>query len=272
MNKYLVSLLGLFWLTSVSVHAQDTSIMMTYYGTANDAARAKTMEPLNAKVSQTFPKSIIAEAYTSDMVVRALRKRGIEKYTVGEAFANLRQAKSPVLVVNVQLLDGIMTDKLQADISSTGVSADSLRYTSPLLYNSDDARWLARMLAKHIKADSDEEVVLVGHGTNDSANAMYALIDYVMQHEVDERYHVGTIENYPDMDMIKKILHAKQARKVVLYPLLLIAGNHALEDIQGDWKDKLEKAGYSVRVIREGLLEIPEVQQRIIDKISNKVY
>ena len=125
-------------MTSVSVHAQDASIMMTYYGTANDAARAKTMEPLNAKVSQTFPKSIIAEAYTSDMVVRALRKRGIEKYTVGEAFANLRQVKTPVLVVNVQLLDGVMTDKLQADISSTGVSADSIRYTSPLLYNSDD--------------------------------------------------------------------------------------------------------------------------------------
>lgn len=245
---------------------------MTYYGTANDAARAKTMEPLNAKVSQTFPKSIIAEAYTSDMVVRALRKRGIEKYTVGEAFANLRQVKTPVLVVNVQLLDGVMTDKLQADLRLAGMSADSIGYTSPLLCNSGDARWLAQMLVKHIKVDSDEEVVLVGHGSNDSANAMYALIDYVMQHEVDGRYHVGTIENYPDLDMVIKILHAKQARKVVLYPLLLIAGNHALEDIQGDWKDKLEKAGYSVRVICEGLLEIPEVQQRIIDKINNKLY
>jgi sirohydrochlorin cobaltochelatase len=206
------------------------------------------------------------------MVVRALRKRGMEKYTVSEAVANLRQAKNPVLVVNVQLLDGVMTDKLQADLRLTGMSADSIRYTSPLLYNSDDARWLARTLAKHIKANSDEEVVLVGHGSNDSANAMYALIDYVMQHEVDERYHVGTIENYPDLDMIIKILHAKQVRKVVLYPLLLIAGNHALQDIQGDWKDKLEKTGYSVRVIREGLLEIPEVQQRIIDKINNKLY
>jgi sirohydrochlorin cobaltochelatase len=93
-----------------------------------------------------------------------------------------------------------------------------------------------------------------------------------MQHEVDDRYHVGTIENYPDLDMVIKILHAKQARKVVLYPLLLIAGNHALQDIQADWKDKFEKAGYSVRVICEGLLEIPEVQQRIIDKINNKLY
>ena len=271
MNRYLVFLLGLFGLTSASLHAQETSIMMTYYGTANDAARAKTMELLNAKVSQTFPKSVIAEAYTSDMVVRALRKRGVEKYTVGEAFANLRQAKHPILVVNTQLLDGVMTDKLQTDIQALGISPDSVSYTQPLLYNSADARWLAHMLAKHIKAEADEEVVLVGHGTNDSANAMYALIDYVMQHEVDERYHVGTIENYPDLDMILKILHDKQASKVVLYPLLLIAGNHALQDIQGDWKNQLEKAGYTVRVVCEGLLEIPEVQQRIIDKISNKL-
>jgi sirohydrochlorin cobaltochelatase len=128
------------------------------------------------------------------------------------------------------------------------------------------------MLASHIQAAPDEEVVLVGHGSDDSANAMYALIDYVMQHEVDARYHVGTIENYPDLDMILQILHARQARRVVLYPLLLIAGNHALQDVQGDWQSRLQRAGYAVRVIREGLLEIPEVQQRMIDKISNELY
>lgn len=64
--------------------------------------------------------------------------------------------------------------------------------------------------------------------------------------------------------MILKILYKKKKHKVVLYPLLLIAGNHALQDIQGVWKNALEKEGYTVRIIQEGLLEIPEVQQRFI--------
>ena len=248
-----------------------TSILLTYYGTANDAARAKTIDKLNAQVAALYPQTVVAEAYTSDMVVRAMRKRGVEKHTVTEAVNSLRQVRQPVLVVNVQLLDGVMTDKLHDDIRLSGLTADSVSYTRPLLSNSSDVRWLAHLLSQRIKAEPDEEVVLVGHGSDDSANAMYALIDYVMQHEVDARYHVGTIENYPDLDMILQILKARQARKVVLYPLLLMAGNHALQDIQGDWKARLQQADYAVRVVQEGLLEMPEVRQRIMDEISNKL-
>lgn len=272
MNRYLVSLISLVWFSSASILAQSSSIMMTYYGTTIDAARVKTMDKLNAQVSRIFPQSAIVEAYTSEMVVRSLQKRGIKKNNVTEGITLLRSKKQPVVIVNAQLLDGVMTDKIHADVQATGFCADSVTYTRPLLYNSEDARWLGDILAKRILHDEDEEIVLVGHGSDDSANAMYALIDYVMQHEVDDCFHVGTIENYPDLNMILKILHKKKKHKVVLYPLLLIAGNHALQDIQGVWKNALEKEGYTVRIIQEGLLEIPEVQQRFIDKICSELH
>ena len=58
----------------------------------------------------------------------------------------------------------------------------------------------------------------------------------------------------------------KKAKHVILYPLLYIAGNHATEDIEGEWKQELEKEGYKVSFIGEGIGELPEIQQWIINK------
>lgn len=269
MNKLYVLIIGCFFLSTASVKAQFPSIMMTYYGTGNDAARAKTMDILNDKIAKVFPNSTMAEAYTSDMVIKSLKKRGINKLNVGEALKELRLKKQRVIIANCQLLDGVMTDKLINDVRISRGNTDSIIFTKPLLYNSDDCHWLVSMLLKHIHVDKNTELVLVGHGSDDSSNAIYSLVDYIMQNEVDKRFHVGTIENYPDLAMIKRILKKDNAKKVILYPLLLIAGNHAVEDIDGKWRQSLENEGYDVKIINQGLLEIPEVQDRIVEKIRN---
>ena len=167
---------------------------MSYYGTANDAARENNIDKLNQIVAQRFNNLKCAEAYTSDMVIKALKKRGIKKQSIGEALQNLRSRKQPIVIANVQLLDGVMTDKLKDAVRESKINLDSISMTKPLLYNSDDCKWLANVLSQHIKADHDTEIVLVGHGSDDSANATYALVDYIMQQEGKENFHVGTIE------------------------------------------------------------------------------
>lgn len=87
--------------------------------------------------------------------------------------------------------------------------------------------------------------------------------------EIDKKFHIETIENYPDLAMAKRILKKDKAKKVTLYPLLLIAGNHAVEDLDGKWRQALENEDYDVKIINQGLLEIPEEQDRIVEKIRN---
>lgn len=268
MRRVLVLFTGLF-LIMLSTRAQ--SVLMSYYGTANDAARENNIDKLNQIVAQRFNNLKCAEAYTSDMVIKALKKRGIKKQSIGEALQNLRSRKQPIVIANVQLLDGVMTDKLKDAVRESKINLDSISMTKPLLYNSDDCKWLANVLSQHIKADHDTEIVLVGHGSDDSANATYALVDYIMQQEGKENFHVGTIEGYPDLNAIKQILKKRKAQKVILFQLLLIAGNHALQDINGTWKSELEKEGYKVTVAQEGLLELTEVQQRIIGNIEKEI-
>lgn len=247
-------------------------VIMTYYGTNNDKARAITIDVLTKMVRDSLPQYNIAEAYSSPAIIHTLESRGIHKPFVDQAIDSLYALGCDTIVVaNCQLLDGATTHDIEDFVNSRSDSI-TLRMTPPLLYNSDDCKWLSGVLTSHIGADSTKQVVLVGHGTTDSSNGMYALLDYVLQHNGHANFHVGTIQNYPDLKTVEDILRTTGTKEVVLYPLLAIAGNHALKDVDGKWKNTLTADGYNVTVIHEGLLELPAIRHRILNDIRRAFY
>jgi sirohydrochlorin cobaltochelatase len=78
-------------------------------------------------------------------------------------------------------------------------------------------------------------------------------------------FHVGTVEGYPTMETVLAQLKANKAKQVTLVPLMFVAGDHARNDIAGDWKESLEAAGLKVDVRMEGLGQLPEVQDLFIE-------
>lgn len=264
--KWLTS--ALLFLMAVQTPAYGRrAVLMTYYGTNNDAARRLTTDALTRMMADSLEGVTVAEAYTSSMVVDALRKKGVRKPLVGEALDSLRALGcDTVVVANCQLLDGVMTRDVERSIAAHAEGL-TVSLTRPLLYNSEDCRWLAGVVTTRLAGEASGQVVLVGHGSDDSANAMYALFDYVLQHSGHTRFHVGTLENYPDLGAVEDILGRTGDTRVTLYPLLLIAGNHALHDIKGEWRRRLEDKGYQVDVVGEGLLELPDVKGRILDQV-----
>ena len=141
------------------------------------------------------------------------------------------------------------------------VLGDSLDYAVLMVYGgtSEDS------------ATDDEEVVLVGHGRDGAANDVYCLADYILQHEGHANCHVGTISGYPSLDNIKHILKERNAKKVVLAPLLMVAAGHATKDIYKTWREALEAEGYEVRVVRQAALEYPEIRELVIQKIIKTI-
>jgi sirohydrochlorin cobaltochelatase len=75
---------------------------------------------------------------------------------------------------------------------------------------------------------------------------------------------VASIEGYPTLETAIALLKAQKCRQVTLVPLLFVAGDHATNDIAVEWKAALEQAGLIVRVVMEGLGEVPEIQQLFI--------
>lgn len=252
--------------------SQKTAVLMVHYGTVNAESRAKTIDVINKKIAEAFPRSEVREAYSSKMVINALRKKGVQKTSVLAALEQLKtDGYKKVVVQTTNLLDGLITELIKEDVRAMKASFDTIIVDKPLLWGVDDCKWLAELIATRVKAGDDDEVILVGHGTDGPANAVYALMDYVF-HDMDyKNFHVATIESYPGMDSIKKILKEKKAKHVILYPLLMIAGNHVAEDIGGRWKTALEMAGYTVDLQLEGLGELKEVQDKLIGQIKDQM-
>ncbi|WP_297151817.1 sirohydrochlorin cobaltochelatase [uncultured Prevotella sp.] len=260
-----------------NVDNEKTGILLVHYGTSNDKSRAQTIDKLNSRVAETFPDCAVVEAYSAPSVIKTLAKRGIKKLYISQALDSLKALGCNKLVVqSTMLLDGVMTEMLRTEVGKVKNDFREVSVVRPLLYSVDDCRTMIEMLTKSLLADKSvatkkSQVVLVGHGSDSPANAMYSQIDYLLKAEGKSSWHVGTIEGFPKIENVEQQLKNSKNKNVILVPLLYIAGNHQKEDIDGVWKTQLQTKGYHVDVFGKGIGEMTEIQNMIIGKIDAQI-
>ena len=260
-----------------NVDNEKTGILLVHYGTSNDKSRAQTIDKLNSRVAETFPDCAVVEAYSAPSVIKTLAKRGIKKLYISQALDSLKALGCNKLVVqSTMLLDGVMTEMLRTEVGKVKNDFRAVSVVRPLLYSVDDCRTMIEMLTKSLLADKSvatkkSQVVLVGHGSDSPANAMYSQIDYLLKAEGKSSWHVGTIEGFPKRENVEQQLKNSKNKNVILVPLLYIAGNHQKEDIDGVWKTQLQTKGYHVDVFGKGIGEMTEIQNMIIGKIDAQI-
>ena len=222
-----------------------TGILMVHYGSNNDASRHATIDMLDSLVVARYPQCEVVGAYTAASVIKTLDKRGIHKMTVAEALDTLKaRGCKRVAVQSTMLLDGNMTDVIKLAAKQKKSQFEALNVGRALLYNVDDCRSMTAMIEKYLTSTlrldlSNAQVVLVGHGSDSPANAVYSQIDYLLKDEGHSNWHVGTIEGYPTLDSTRRLLAKGRSTNVVLVPLLYIAGNHLRDDVDGEWRSQL---------------------------------
>ena len=277
MKKLLLLVTALVAL-GVSAAAQEkAALLMVHFGTTYDETRGKTIDAINEKARASFPELTVREAYTSRIVIRKLKERGIEKLTPLEALIRLRaDGFTRVIVQSTTLLDGAEMESLRRDVASVEGFFEEVRVGTPLLYSVDDCARVCEILTgRHADAADAKQkahVVFVGHGTYTPATATYSQIDYLFTAQGQPLFHVATIEGYPTFDTMLARLKAAKARRVTLVPLLFVAGDHASNDIAVDWKEALEKEGLQVDCRLEGLGEIPEIQDIYLEHIRYSLH
>lgn len=240
------------------------ALLMVHFGTTHDDTRALTIEAINQKAKKAFPQMEIREAYTSRIVMRRLKVRGIEKLTPTEALKKLKEdGFTHVLVQSTNIIEGVEMESLRTEVTDAEKWFKDIRVGNPLLYSVKDYEDVISSLAEI--NPSEGSVVLVGHGTYTPSTATYAMMDYMLKAKGLKNYHVGTIEGYPTFDDMLVQLRSDKSKKVLLVPLMFVAGDHAKNDIATDWKEELTKAGYNVSVLMEGLGQRPAIQDLFID-------
>lgn len=273
MHRIALLVLSALMCASTAVAADGVAgkkgVLLVHYGTRNDASRRATIDVIDSMAVAEFPHCEVVESYAAGTVIKAMEKRGIKKLTIGEGLDRLIAGGCDTAVVQTtMLLDGVMLDLVKREVNSREGKFKKITVARPLLYSVDDCRQMLGKIAAHIGAQADEQVVVVGHGSDSPANAIYSQLDLLAKYGGKTAWHVGTIESFPTLTDVLGQLAKDPRKKVVVVPLLFMAGNHNDADIKGVWGDALKAAGYQVRFISEGLGEMPEVRQLIISNIN----
>lgn len=242
------------------------AVLMVHFGTTYDDTRVKTIDAINAKMKEAFPGIEVREAWTSRMILFKLKKQGVERMNPTEALIRLHEeGYTHILIQSTNIIEGMEMKELRNEVERLSLNFKDIRIGNPLLYAPEDyqtvVRAITRAMDKEVKGG---QKLLVGHGTPDPATASYAMFDYMLKAEGHAGYYVGTVEGYPSFEDALRLLKTGKSRTVTLAPLMFVAGDHAKNDIAGEWKEDLEKQGFRVNLYLKGLGENPDVQELYI--------
>ena len=242
------------------------SVLMVHFGTTFDGTRKNTIDAVNDEAKKEFPDMEIREAYTSRIIMRRLKERGIVKDNPAEALDKLaKEGYTHIIVQPTNVINGVESKTLEQQLEMYKDKFKEIRTGSALLSTPEDYKAVAEIINKEVgELADDEAVVLVGHGTHDSGNAAYPAMDYTAK-SMGYKFYVGTIEGFPEFDDVVKGLKKDNIKKVILMPFMFVAGDHANNDIAVDWKEELEKEGFTVKVKLTSLGMMEDIRKMFIN-------
>ena len=248
-----------------------SAIVMAHFGTTHADTREKTIDVINSKVKKAFKnKADIYEVYTSRIIINRLNKNEkIKKLTITQMLKELKkQGYKNIIVQPTTIIDGIEMKTLLKEIEKFSNSFKNLRVGIPLLSTPENYEKVIKSVTDLVgPLRESQAIVMVGHGTYDSSTSAYAMLDYVAK-DMDRSVYVGTVEGYPAFENVMKQLKKDGKKEIILMPLMFVAGDHAKNDIAGDWKKQLKEAGFDVGVKLIPLGEIPAIQNIYIENIK----
>jgi len=248
---------------------EGQAILVVSFGTTYKDTGAVTIDAIEKKMIDTFgAEYAVKRAFTAQRIINKLAKRdGLKIDNVEEALQKLIAEGIKTLIVQpTHVMHGTEYDDLAEVVNQYADQFDNVVIGEPLLTSFDDYEQVTAIM-KEVTADQNEAgtaIVLMGHGTPHFANATYACFQTYLQHKVGRNYFVGTVEGYPTIQEVIEDLSLTEAKKVVLYPFMIVAGDHANNDMAGDgedsWARQLKKQGYEVHVVLKGLGQYEAIQ------------
>ena len=162
------------------------------------------------------------------------------------------------------LSDGYENQRLMEIVKGFAGRFERIAAGRPLLDTEDDRDAVAQLLPKLCLGDTaGRALLLMGHGSDKHPVPVYEQLQEAFAKASDNIF-VGTVEGTPTFGEAKAKLDASGYKDVVLAPLMIVAGDHAINDMAGDepdsWKCLLDAGGYSTDVIMAGLGEYKEIQ------------
>ena len=245
------------------------AILAVSFGTSYQDTLERTIGAIERQIAAAFPDRSLIRAFTSGMICRKLRERdGIEVPSPAQALEQLLgEGVTDVVIQPTHVINGAEYDKLMAQAAPYRDKFARLAVGKPLLTSVEDYEAVAQAILAQLPGQrADTAHVFMGHGTEHYVNPSYTQLEYLFHDMGRKDIVIGTVEGYPGLEQVlRRLSERPEVRKAALHPLMVVAGDHARNDLAGEepdsWKNALEHAGYGVACDLRGLGEFPGIQQ-----------
>ena len=273
----------------------DNELLVVSFGTSFNDSRAADIKGIEDALQEAYPDWSVRRAFTAQIIINHVQARD------GEKIDNMQQAMDRAVANGVKnlivqpthLMHGAEYDEMMEMVDSYRDKFESVAVAEPLLgevgadaaaINSDKEAVAKAITAAAVKdagyaslddAAADKTAfVFMGHGTSHTAKVSYSQMQTAMQTLGYDNVFIGTVEGEPEETACENVIEAVKAAgytKVVLRPLMVVAGDHANNDMAGEdedsWLSQFKASGAfeSVDCQIAGLGEIKDIQQLYID-------
>lgn len=252
-------------------------LLVVSFGTSYNDNRDLTIGAVERAIQKAYPQYEIRRAFTSQIILDILKERDqLEIDNVKQAMERLvADGVRDVVIQPTHVMPGIEYDGVIAQIGAYRERFHSMKVGRPLLVEDRDYDTLIAALAEETAPynTSDTAMVFMGHGTEHAANATYPKLQQKLIQAGFHNFFIGTVEAEPTVEDVLADVRKTDAKKVVLLPLMVVAGDHAHNDMAGDaedtWKAVFANAGYETQCVLKGLGQYPAVQQMFVDHVAD---
>lgn len=277
-----------------------TAILVVSFGTSMPEAQRAIDNLVNA-AKKEFPDFDVYLSFTSNIIRRKLmNERVVDKIDNNfladnmflmnpvEILAILNDnGYSRVFIMPTHIIPGEEYDEIAnvADAFSTlygKYGFEDILLGTPFMNSPKDCKRMAEILTERFKSqleDDETGIILMGHGTPEHfANALYSLLQVELDRIAYGRFFIGTVEAAPEIsDVLADLKRHSEIKKLVLSPLMIVAGDHANNDLAGDededsWLNILKSEGYeNISTYLVGLGEDENIAKDFVKKIHELI-
>ena len=269
----------------------ENELLVVSFGTSFNDSRVKDIKGIEDALQAAYPDWSGRRAFTAQIIINHVQARD------GEKIDNMEQAmeravangEKNLVVQPTHLMHGAEYDEMMEMVDSYRDKFESVAIAEPLLgevgsdatvINADKEAVAKAITAEAVKtagfdsldaaAEDGTAFVFMGHGTSHTAKVSYTQMQSQMEALGYKNVFIGTVEGEPEETACENVIEAVKAAgytKVVLRPLMVVAGDHANNDMAGDdedsWKSQFEASGEfdSVDCQIAGLGEVADIQQ-----------
>lgn len=277
----------------------EKEILVVSFGTSFNESRAEDIGGIEKAIAAAYPDWSVRRAFTAQIIINHVQARD------GEFIDNMDQALEravangvkELMVQPTHLMHGAEYDEMVEAVEAYKDKFDKVYISEPLLgevgsdaksINADKKAVCEAVVAQTVAdsaydsldkmAEDKTAIVYIGHGTSHTAKVTYSQ----MQAQMDElgyaNVFVGTVEGEPEETACENIIenvHNAGYTKVIMRPLMVVAGDHANNDMAGNdedsWKSLFNASGYFEQLDMQiaGLGRIEEVQSRYVAHIAD---